>query len=164
MKNIAYLSLGANLGDREKNLHEAVRRLGELGTVMNVSGFYETEPVDVAAEQPWYLNAAVALQTELKPKDLLDGLLALEQSMGRQRIEPKSPRTVDIDIVLFGEMAVHEVGLTIPHPRMHLRRFVLEPLAEIAPEARHPVLQRTAKELLESLPPGIGTVRKTTAH
>lgn len=159
MKHIAYLSLGANLGDRARNLQEAERRLGELGTVVGVSGMYETEPVDVTRAQPWYLNAAVALETELEPKELLIRLLELEKSMGRQRVEPKAPRIVDIDIVLFDDKILHTEGLTIPHPRMHLRRFVLEPLAEIAPEVRHPVLKQCVREMLKTLPSG-GAVRK----
>jgi 2-amino-4-hydroxy-6-hydroxymethyldihydropteridine diphosphokinase len=164
VKKTVYFSLGSNVGDRAGNLREAVRRLGELGTVSAVSSFYETEPVEVERPQPWFLNCAVALETGLMPKQLLARTLAAEQAMGRRRNknEKKSPRTLDIDLVFFGNAVVRAAGLTIPHPAMHQRRFVLEPLAEIAPQMRHPVLKRTVKELLEALPLGAGLVRKAT--
>jgi 2-amino-4-hydroxy-6-hydroxymethyldihydropteridine diphosphokinase len=160
MKRIAYLSLGSNLGDREANLREAIGRLGELGMVRAVSAFYETEPVEVRGRQPWFLNAAAAVETELQPQEFLDRMLAIEQSMGRIRTVPRGPRTIDLDILLFGDDVLDMPGLTVPHPAMHQRRFVLAPLVEIAPEVRHPVLQSTVRELLDSLPAAAGRVSK----
>jgi 2-amino-4-hydroxy-6-hydroxymethyldihydropteridine diphosphokinase len=148
-----YLSLGSNLGDRAANLKTAIDRLGTLGKVLAVSSFYETEPVEFAA-QPWFLNCVVELDTGKMPKQLLAAILDIEKEMGRRRVKKKGPRTVDIDLLLFGNSVIKMPGLTIPHPAMHERRFVLEPLAEIAPEARHPVFKRTVRELRDALPPG----------
>ena len=117
------------------------------------SSLYETEPVEFT-HQPWFLNCALALDTDMTPDQLLQAVLEIEQSMGRRRVEPKGPRTIDIDILLFGDARVDSATLTIPHPAMHERRFVLEPLAEIAPDARHPVLNKTVQELRDLLPPG----------
>lgn len=160
MKTIAYLSLGSNLGDREKNLREAITRLGELGSIGKVSALYETEPVEVAGQQPWFLNSALTMETELTPLEFLKSMLAIEQAMGRKRIEPKGPRTIDMDIIFFGDEVLDTQELSLPHPAMQHRRFVLAPLAEIAPEAMHPVLHRTVRELLNSLPPDSGAVRR----
>jgi 2-amino-4-hydroxy-6-hydroxymethyldihydropteridine diphosphokinase len=159
---LAYLSLGSNLGDRAGNLEEAIRRLGTLGQVVARSSFYETEPVVVTA-QPWFLNCAVKLATEKTPRQLLAGILTLEGQMGRRRNQAKGPRTIDIDIVLFGNAIVATADLIIPHPAMQERRFVLEPLAEIAPDLRHPALHQTIRELRDALPPG-QTVRKLSLH
>jgi 2-amino-4-hydroxy-6-hydroxymethyldihydropteridine diphosphokinase len=161
MKRTAYLSLGSNLGDREGNLREAIARLGELGSVSRVSALYETEPVEVAGQQPWFLNCAAAVETELTPLEFLKRMLAIEQVMGRKRIKPKGPRTIDMDIIFFGDVVLDTPELTVPHPAMQHRRFVLEPLAEIAPEARHPVLHLTVRELLNSLPADSGSVRRS---
>ncbi len=158
MHKQAYLSLGSNVGDRAANLNTAISRLGGLGKVVAVSSFYETEPVELTA-QPWFLNCALRLETEKTPRQLLEGILAMEQEMGRRREQKKGPRNIDIDILLFGDAIIETQGLTIPHPAMHERRFVLEPLAEIAPEARHPVLKKTVRELRDALPPG-QTVRR----
>jgi 2-amino-4-hydroxy-6-hydroxymethyldihydropteridine diphosphokinase len=150
MSDIAYLSLGSNLGRRAHQLHAAIGRLGRFGTVLSVSSFYETQPVEVA-DQPWFLNCAVAIKTNLSPQRMLDATLAIEREMGRERTRKKGPRTIDIDIVLFDEHMVDSPQLTIPHPAMHQRRFVLEPLAEIAPQALHPALMKTVGELLADL-------------
>ena len=159
MKRTAYLSLGSNLGDREGNLREAIAHLSELGSVTSVSALYETEPVEVASQQPWFLNCAVALESELAPLEFLKRMLAIEQSMGRKRTEPKGPRTIDMDIIFFGNEVLDTKELSVPHPAMQHRRFVLAPLAEIAPEAMHPVFRRTVRELLNSLPADSGAVR-----
>ncbi len=161
MPNQVYLSLGSNLGDRSANLKTAIDRLGRLGKVAIVSSFYETEPVELTA-QPWFLNCALQLDTEKTPKQLLSEILSIEQEMGRRRRHSKGPRNIDIDILLFGNSIIQVEGLTIPHPAMQQRRFVLEPLVEIAPEALHPVFKRTVRELRDALPAGQEVQRATT--
>jgi len=154
----AYLSLGSNLGDRAANLREAVAQLDAAGSLLAVSAWYETQPVD-APDQPWFLNCVAAIETDKTPGELLQLALRVEAVMGRLRMRAKGARKIDIDVVLFGDRVVDEPGLKIPHPAMHRRRFVLEPLVEIAPEVRHPVFGKTAQELLAALPPG-QTVRR----
>lgn len=161
MPELAYLSLGSNLGDREAHLREAIRQLTALGNVQSVSSVYETQPVEFT-DQPWFLNCAVAIQTSSAPETFMQQLLAIEKTMGRRRIQKKGPRTIDIDILLFGALVLNTPELTIPHPAMQTRRFVLAPLAEIAPEVRHPVLKKTVRELLQELPAG-QTVRELKA-
>ena len=153
MDDIVYLSLGSNLGDRERNLTEAIRALEGVGEVKAVSSFYETEPVDFA-DQAWFLNCALAMESAVSPERMMAELLRIERTLGRERTHSKGPRTIDIDILLFGERIVDGPDLRIPHPEMHRRRFVLVPLADIAAEARHPVMNRTVSELLAELPVG----------
>ena len=155
------MSLGSNTGDRATNLHEAITRLSQVGKVVAVSSIYETEPVEFTS-QPWFLNCAVALETDKTPKDLLLAALTIEREMGERRTEAKGPRNIDIDILLFEDEVVDEKGLKIPHSGFPSRRFVLEPLAEMAPEATHPVLKKTVRELLAALPAG-QAVRKLYA-
>jgi 2-amino-4-hydroxy-6-hydroxymethyldihydropteridine diphosphokinase len=156
---LAYLSIGSNVGNREPRMREALERLDSAGRVVAVSSFYETEPVEFT-EQPWFLNCAAALETSLSPPQLMASILRIEQEMGRRRLQKKGPRSIDIDILLFGNLIVSSADLTIPHPSMPQRRFVLEPLAELAPQALHPSLNKTILELRDALPPG-QTVRRT---
>lgn len=162
MSNVAYLSLGSNLGDRVEQLRRVIARLAEHGRVLSVSSFYETEPVEVS-DQPWFLNCAVALETSESPERLMAALLEIEREMGRERIRKKGPRTVDIDILLYGDRVVNTAELIVPHPAMTQRSFVLEPLAEIAGEVRHPVVGKTVHELLAELPAG-QSVRRVEAR
>jgi 2-amino-4-hydroxy-6-hydroxymethyldihydropteridine diphosphokinase len=154
----AYLSLGSNLGDRAATLRAAIAQLEVAGRVVATSAFYDAQPMEVE-DQPWFLNCVVAIETGKSPRELLQLALQIEAAMGRIRLRDKGARKIDIDLVLFGDLVVDEPGLKIPHPSMHRRRFVLEPLVEIAPEARHPVLGKTARELLAALPEG-QTVRR----
>lgn len=157
MKTV-YLSLGSNVGDREHNLHAAVERLAAPDLrVLRVSAMYETEPVEYT-EQRWFLNLAVEVETELFPMQLLLRIGKIERELGRIRTVAKGPRTIDIDILLFGKAMVHSAALEIPHPRMGERRFVLAPLAELVPDLRHPVTHKTVRAMLEAAP--AATVRR----
>jgi 2-amino-4-hydroxy-6-hydroxymethyldihydropteridine diphosphokinase len=146
-----YLSLGSNLGDREKNLRTTIAALaGAKVHVTRVSSFYETEPVDLR-EQPWFLNCVVQAETGISALDLLRALRGIESRMGSKKLVPKGPRLIDLDILLYGDQSIDTPELQVPHPHMLLRRFVLVPLAEIAPTLKHPSWKGTARELLADL-------------
>jgi len=159
VKHNLYLSLGSNLGDRAKNLQDAIAALRKAGiNVTRISSMYETEPVDYL-DQPWFLNCAAEAETELPAVALLKALRQIEANMGSKKLVSKGPRLIDLDILLYGDETIDTAELQVPHPRMHLRRFVLEPLAEIAPNVRHPVSGLSAAEMLANLPDK-STVRK----
>ena len=152
VRKTVYLSLGSNLGDRAKNLKDAIAALGDASVqVVGASSVYETEPVDYL-DQPWFLNCAVEAETELGALELLRALRGIEAQMGSKKLIAKGPRLIDIDILFYGNEVIDTPELQVPHPRMHLRRFVLEPLAEIAPQLRHPTLKMSAAEMLANSP------------
>jgi 2-amino-4-hydroxy-6-hydroxymethyldihydropteridine diphosphokinase len=152
-----YLSLGSNLGDRRANLRNAIAALNIPGIrVLRESPIYETEPVDYL-NQAWFLNQVVEAETTLFPMQLLTRTARIERELGRVRTMPKGPRTLDIDILFYGTSVVDTKRLQIPHPRLTERRFVLVPLADLAPNFRHPITQKTIRELLFAAPPS--TVR-----
>ena len=152
VKQKVYLSLGSNLGDRAKNLREAIAALPEAGIdVTGTSSVYETEPVDYL-DQPWFVNMVAEAETDLAPAALLQSLRGIETQMGSTKLIAKGPRLIDMDILLYGGEVIDTPDLQVPHPRMHLRRFVLEPLAEIAPNVRHPISGLNVLEMLAQTP------------
>lgn len=156
----AYLALGSNLGDRRANLAAAVERLAAPDLrIVRASSIYETEPRDVP-DQPWFLNQVIEIETDLFPRQLLARTQKVERELGRKRGIAKGPRVIDLDILLFGETSVSTPELEIPHPRISERRFVLEPLAELAPELRHPKTRATVREMLKAV--GDQAVRRVT--
>jgi 2-amino-4-hydroxy-6-hydroxymethyldihydropteridine diphosphokinase len=147
----AYLALGSNLGDRRANLAGARERLVSADLhVVRASSIYETAPRDLL-NQPWFLNQVVEAETGLFPRQLLAFAQKIERELGRKRAQPKGPRVIDIDILLFGEAIIHTPDLEVPHPRMLERRFVLEPLAELAPDLRHPATGRSMRESIAAV-------------
>ncbi len=156
---IAYLSAGSNLGDRKGNLENGIRGLIEAGLVVRrISSVYETEPVGFL-DQQWFLNIALGTETHLSPKELLACCLEVEGRVGRVRSFTGAPRTLDLDILLYDELIIDQPGLRIPHPRMAQRKFVLEPLAQIAPELLHPELKQKMSYLLSTCADPSGVVR-----
>ena len=148
----AFLSLGSNLGDREALLNQALERLQAAGVrTVRRSSIHETEPQDFR-DQPWFLNMAVEVETDLTPRELLASIQKIEAELGRQRTIPKGPRTIDIDILFYANLIIGTPELEIPHPRLTERRFVLDPLSEIAPDLRHPVTGKTVREAQAALP------------
>jgi 2-amino-4-hydroxy-6-hydroxymethyldihydropteridine diphosphokinase len=148
--NLIYLSLGSNLGDRAANLERAIAALPGAGVqVLRRSSLYETEPVDFLA-QPWFLNCVVEAETSLMPRQLLHALQGIERTFGSRKLAARGPRVIDLDILFYGDSVIRTKEVEIPHPRMDKRRFVLLPLAELAPGLRHPVSGATVAELIEA--------------
>ncbi|MFZ0639769.1 MAG: 2-amino-4-hydroxy-6-hydroxymethyldihydropteridine diphosphokinase [Candidatus Acidiferrales bacterium] len=147
MKTV-YISLGSNVGDREQQIAAAIQALGTRGIrILRQSSIYSTEPVDVAT-QSWFLNCVLEVETELMPRQLLRTFQEIENELGRKHTVRRGPRVIDLDILLYGTSVIHSQELEVPHPRMSHRRFVLVPLAEIAPALRHPVENKSIEELL----------------
>jgi len=157
-KSQVYLALGTNLGDRQENLKQALRALPPLVEIRAVSRLYETAPAYLF-NQPAFFNIAVEGYTALLPLELLAHLQQIEKQMGRERLIRYGPRTIDLDIIFYDDLVLDSLELTLPHPRMHERSFVLQPLAELAPDVVHPVLKQSVRELLAHLPADNGVLQ-----
>ena len=144
------IALGSNVGDRRAHLDHAVSALRGLLTNVRVSRYYDTVPIGVSGPQAMFLNAVAVGDTALTPRAILDALLAIELERGRERPYVNAPRTLDLDLILLGDIVLEEADLVVPHPRFRERRFVLEPLAAVAPELRDPVSGKTVAELLSA--------------
>lgn len=152
MAKIVYLSLGSNIGDRARHLQAALEQLTAPDLrILRTSPAYETEPVDLTAQR-WFVNLAAEAETELFPMQLLARIARVERALGRVRTVPKGPRTIDIDILFYGRTVMRTAKLEIPHPRIAERRFVLAPMADLAPDLRHPVTRKTIREMLDAAP------------
>jgi 2-amino-4-hydroxy-6-hydroxymethyldihydropteridine diphosphokinase len=151
--SMAYIGIGSNMGDPRGNCLDALDRIGKIEgcEIISVSSLYLTEPVGVDAQE-WYVNGAVSISTKLTARDLMNHLLAIEADMGRVRTLKWGPRVIDLDVLLFGREIIDDIIVTVPHPLMHLRRFVMAPMADLAPDLIHPVLKRTIMELFREIP------------
>ena len=153
--SVAYIGIGSNLGDKVTNCRHSIESIdGSSGCEVTArSDLFKTEPEGVAGQQ-WYANCVVEVKTERTPRQLLDRLMAIEHEMGRIRTKKWESRIIDLDLLLFSEQVLALPGLVVPHPLLHTRRFVLEPLVQLAPELVHPVLNVTIRRLLNELPKG----------
>jgi 2-amino-4-hydroxy-6-hydroxymethyldihydropteridine diphosphokinase len=149
---IAYIGIGSNMGDSQRNCREAIERTGALDecSVISVSSFYFTEPVGVKAQE-WYVNGAVSVSTTMSAQDLLKALLQVELHMGRIRLEKWGPRVIDLDLLLYGQDIIDETDIKVPHPLMHMRKFVMAPMSELAPDLIHPLFGKSMMELLKEI-------------
>ena len=147
---LVFISIGSNLGDRIENCITAVQEISSFANILALSSIYETEPVG-KEDQPYFINCVIKIETELSPSRLLASLQSVEDKLGRRHEERWGPRVIDLDIIFYNDLVIETEELTIPHPRAHLRRFVLLPLSEIAPEKVHPVLKVTASNFLNEL-------------
>ncbi len=147
---IAFIGIGSNLGNRIENCIKGIEGISTFAKILSLSSFYETEPVD-REDQPDFINCMAKIQTSLPPFELLTSLKSLENSVGRKQLDRRGPRVIDLDIISYDDLIIETEALIVPHPRAHMRRFVLQPLFEIAPGFIHPLLKRTVLELLKEL-------------